>query len=378
VGRPHDALGLTSAVQPIRFKMDAMRAAVLCMALCAACAGPAQTDGIPDTVRPAVDHCLRHLRACQLPDGAFAQVSPQGRASAPVWIVPYFAHIAALALLAHSETGGAADDRARAGRWLDWCAAHQSTAGYWNDFAGTLSAYRDTGRTDAWDSSAALFLLVADRFRQAGGTLAASHLAAARRALACLASVTDPADGLTWAKPDYRVKYLMDNIEVRAGQLAAERLFAANGQKTEAQDARARAERLGRALATFWRPERQRFSYALLSSGSHAEMRGKPYPDGLAQLYGLAFVEPHAACWDAVCRDFTPETGPTVSFGAEWWLMAGGRMGDEPTRLWRARAKEAAAAFTDRTYLHRHALSVLALLQGASWLSPQAIPSDQP
>jgi hypothetical protein len=355
-----------------------MKAAVLCLALCAAGAGPARTDGTPDTARLAVDRCLRQLRACQLPDGAFAQVSPQGRPGAPVWIVPYFSHFAALALLAHVEAGGPAYDRTRAGRWLDWCAAHQNVAGYWNDFEGTFSDYRDTGRVDAWDSSAALFLLAADRFRQAGGALAAAHLESARRAVACLAGLTDPADGLTWAKPDHRVKYLMDNIEVRAGLLAAGRLFAAAGREAEARDVRERAERLGRSLATFWRPERQRYSWARLSGGTHAEEIGKPYPEGLAQLYGLAFIEPRAMCWEAVCRDFTPETGPTVSFGAEWWLMAATRMGDEPKRLWRTRAAEAAAALTERTYLHRHALSVLALLQGASWLAPQAAPAGQP
>jgi len=358
--------------------MDAMRAAVICLALCAAGAGPVQAEGVPDTARPAVDRCLRHLRACQLSDGAFAQVSPQERSGAPVWIVPYFSHLAALALLAHVEAGGPADDRARAGRWLDWCAAHQNAAGYWNDFEGTLGAYRDSGRVDAWDSAAALFLLAADRFRQAGGALAAAHLESAHRAVACLAGVTDPADGLTWAKPDHRVKYLMDNIEVRAGLLAAGRLFAAAGREAEARDVRERAERLGRSLATFWRPERQRYSWARLSGGTHAEEIGKPYPEGLAQLYGLAFIEPRAMCWEAVCRDFTPETGPTVSFGAEWWLMAATRMGDEPKRLWRTRAAEAAAALTERTYLHRHALSVLALLQGSSWLAPKAASAGQP
>ena len=66
-----------------------MKAAVLCLALCAAGAGPAQADGTPDTARLAVDRCLRHLRACQLPDGAFAQVSPQGRpGGALFWACP--------------------------------------------------------------------------------------------------------------------------------------------------------------------------------------------------------------------------------------------------------------------------------------------------
>ena len=131
---------------------------------------------------------------------------------------------------------------------------------------------------------------------------------------------------------------------------------------------RERAERLGRALATFWRPERQRYSWARLSGGTHAEEIGKPYPEGLAQLYGLAFIEPRAMCWEAVCRDFTPETGPTVSFGAVWWLMAATRMGDEPKCLWRTRAAEAAAAFErqDIARLLDHAdRGVVAPLAGA-------------
>ena len=122
-----------------------MRAAVLCLALCAAGAGPAQADGTPDTARLAVDRCLRQLRACQLPDGAFAQVSPQGRPGAPVWIVPYFSHFAALALLAHVEAGGAADDRTRAGRWFDWCAAQT--------IAAKRPEWKNAKHADQWEST---------------------------------------------------------------------------------------------------------------------------------------------------------------------------------------------------------------------------------
>ena len=48
----------------------------------------------------AVAACLCLVRGCQLPDGAFAQVRPGSSAHAPVWIAPYFANYAALALLA--------------------------------------------------------------------------------------------------------------------------------------------------------------------------------------------------------------------------------------------------------------------------------------
>ena len=316
----------------------------------------------------AVAQCLSRIRACQLPDGALAQVSPGGSTNAPVWIAPYFAHFAALALLAGHAGAPNPDDLARVGRWLEWCVRHQAPDGYWNDYEGTSAAYRDTAKVDAWDSSAALFLLVAERYRRAGGRVTPALTAAARGALACLERVSDT-DGLTWAKPDYRVKFLMDNVEVCAGLRAASGLFTASGHAAEAQQARARAERLAGRLPLFWRPERQRFSHALLANGSFAQDSGKPYPHGLAQLYGIAFVEAKAAAWEAVTRAFQPEAGPTAAFGPEWWLMAASRLGGADVQVWRARVVGDTATFLPTTYLHRHALSVLALLDGAACLS---------
>ena len=199
--------------------------------------------------RPAVDRCLQHPR-CNT-DGVMA-VSLQAP-GAPVWIVPYFP----------PRRAGPADDVEAAVRrpctrraLAELVRRASERRRLWNDFEARALIARP--KVDAWDSAAALFLLVADRFRQAGGTLTVAHIEVARRAFACVVSVTDPTDGLTWAKPDYRVKYLMDNIEVRAGLLAAERLFVASGRAEEARDARERAERLGRALDSFWLPERRR------------------------------------------------------------------------------------------------------------------------
>ena len=315
----------------------------------------------------AVAKCLSRIRACQLPDGALAQVEPRG-AGAPVWIAPYFAHFGALALLAGHAREPSPEDVARVGRWLEWCVRHQAADGYWNDFEGTTAAYADTGKVDAWDSSAALYLLVAERYRRAGGIVTPAIAAAARSALACVERVSDT-DGLTWAKPDYRVKFLMDNVEVCAGLRAAAGLFAVSGLPSEAQLARVRAERLAGRLPLFWRPEQQRFSHALMADGRFAQDAGKPYPNGLAQLYGIAFVDAKAAAWEAVARAFQPEAGPSVAFGPEWWLMAAARLGGAEVQAWRARVVSDTATFLPATYLHRYALSALALLDGAAWLS---------
>jgi hypothetical protein len=171
----------------------------------------------------AVSACLARLRACQLPDGAFAQVEPRG-AGAPVWVAPYFAHFAALALLAGHAREPSPEDVARVGRWLDWCAAHQAADGYWNDFEGTAASYTDTGKVDAWDSSAALFLLAADRHRRAGGALTpAARAAREHNVLAEGRRFADASSERTPLNPDWDRAFL-DALE--AGKLDALRQLA--------------------------------------------------------------------------------------------------------------------------------------------------------
>jgi hypothetical protein len=328
-----------------------------------------KTRPLPPAEQKAVAACRAHLRACQMSGGAFAQVSPGDNPAAPVWIAPYFAHFAALALLSGHERDPNPDDLARVGRWLGWCAIHQSAEGCWTDFEGTGAAVADTGTVDAWDSSAALFLLVAERYRRAGGQDKPGTLTAARRAFECLARLTD-ADGLTWAKPDYRVKFLMDNIEVLAGWRAAAELFDASTSPAEAKQAKSHADRLAAALPGFWQPEKSRFAHARLASGAFADGdEAKAYPHGLAQLYGIAFVAPHEAAWKKASKEFQPETGPAAACISAWWLTAASRVGESEARAWRERVVAETAAFNpSRTYLLQPALSALALLDGSGWL----------
>ena len=239
----------------------------------------------------AVAACLTIVRGCQLPDGAFVQVNHGRNPDSPVWVAPYFANHAALALLAGHERTENPGDVARVGRWLDWCAKHQSADGYWNDFEGSVGGYKDNGKVDAWDSSAAMFLLVAGRCHRAGGKATPAVVAAARRALTCIETVTDR-DGMTWATPTHRVKFLMDNVEVYAGLRAGVEFFAPIGAKAEAGKAGAHAGRIGQRLPDYWLPADRRFAYALHQNGAFEGGLDASYPHGLAQLFGVAFVHP--------------------------------------------------------------------------------------
>jgi len=335
--------------------------------------GFAQSIPLSVAEEQAAAVCLSLIRGCQLPDGAFAQVSPVGKTHAPIWIAPYFANYAALALLSEFDRHKNQEDLKRVGSWLSWCVNNQSAGGYWNDFEGTADAYATNGKVDAWDSSAALFLLVAGRYQRAGGSLSPGILTAAERARACIEHVTD-SDGLTWAKPDYKIKFLMDNVEVCAGLRAATGLLSVSAVESATEH----AARISKKLPVYWNPAKSLFAYALLPDNSLSGGLDKPYPHVLAQLFGFAFVEPHAAAWEALVKAFQPETGQATSTGPEWWLVSATRIGGSQVRSWREKVVVEVAAFTaQRVYLQRPALTLLALLEGADWMLINDLPSHR-
>ncbi len=328
---------------------------------------PAKRPALSAREEKAVATCLEIIRGCQLPDGAFVQVNHGGNPDSPVWIAPYFADHAALALIAGHEHRKASSDLRRVGRWLEWRARNQTRDGYWNDFEGTVSAYRNNGKVDAWDSSAAMFLLVAGRHRSAGGETTPAVMVAARRALNCIGKVGD-SDGLTSASPTYKVKFLMDNVEVYAGLRAAAGLFNAAGASAEARKASDRADLIARRLPAYWRPADGLFAYALHPKGSFEVGLVESYPHGLAQLFGIGFIAPKAEAWAAI-GTLLPDRGPTAAAGVERWLVAASRLAGEEEKRWRARVVDEVATFTTlNVHIYRPGVAALALLEGADWM----------
>jgi hypothetical protein len=82
----------------------------------------------------------------------------------------------------------------------------------------TMSATVETSTNDAdsTDSYAATFLTLAWNAWESGDANARSYIAGISDQLQAIGGVlihTQQSDGLTWAKPDYQIKYLMDNSE---------------------------------------------------------------------------------------------------------------------------------------------------------------------
>jgi hypothetical protein len=348
----------------------------------------------------AVERCLQLIRNCQRPDGAIEMrlerepTDPEDRKQAiesgedpgavavdTVRVVPYFANHSALALLAaHARAGRNVEDVKRAARWLGFYAARQSpTTGYITDYRGSRSrgAFYSTGQFDSVDAYASTLLQLAQRYRAEVSGLALDERReletllspmvlrhAATLALKAIESVTD-ADGLTWAKPDYKVKFLLDNVEVYGGLRAGEAFFAETGAGAEAAAARQQARTLERALDRFWQPERQRFAWAILEDGARQDGFTESYPHALANLAGLAWISGESgALWRALKQQFAPGIHAPI----ERWLMAAIGVGDADGGDWRQRTLEEAERFTARTNGQRTALLALVLCEGRSWM----------
>ncbi|HKD92826.1 MAG TPA: hypothetical protein VKB56_13025 [Terriglobales bacterium] len=126
--------------------------------------------------------------------------------------------------------------------WMKWVVAHLNNTDRWG-MSGTIYDWNvdangnetSTGDADSTDSYAATFLTLAWNYWQSGDANAQSYLKSISQELDLVGSViakTMQADGLTWAKPDYQIKYLMDNCEVYRGLKDLASLFSAMGDST--------------------------------------------------------------------------------------------------------------------------------------------------
>ena len=184
-----------------------------------------------------------YLATMQLPNGALPMTYAK---NGEVTVNPYFADFAALALLDNAEEYV---DIVKG--YMDWHFAHLNTAEEdFNGLDGTIYDYIVTMKDgkivsevistpekadsyDTTDSYAATFLTVVYKYYCKTGD--AEYLLNHFQDLIRIANVMllTEQDGLTYAKPNHRVKYLMDNCEVYEGAVAASKIFEAIRQESE-------------------------------------------------------------------------------------------------------------------------------------------------
>ncbi|MGI9862236.1 hypothetical protein SDD30_12735 [Moorella naiadis] len=205
-------------------------------------------------------------------------------------IVPYFAHLALYGLAAW----GYSPERVRA--YLDWYLAHLEKPDRYG-VTGTVYDYHldregmesPTFSYDSSDSYAATFLTLVRRYYESsgdGGWLAHHWPELDQVAGAMLATLQR--DNLTLARPDWKVKYLMDNCEVYRGLKDYAWLRAqAKGYTGEADRYDVLAGRVKSAMEAKMRVDGG-YCPAIYRAGLRRRPNWKKwYPDALAQLFPL-------------------------------------------------------------------------------------------
>src|SRR5437879_733183 len=144
---------------------------------------------------------------------------------------------------------------------------------------------------DATDSYAGTFLLA---LRSAYVTSKdATRLSTFRKGISSAVKAieaTQNADGLTWAKPTWLVKYLMDQGETYAGLLAAADLANTLKDATTSSRASSDAARMRKGVAALWSASTVSYAWAVQTDGSRvANDWSILYSDAFEQAWAVAF-----------------------------------------------------------------------------------------
>ena len=168
--------------------------------------------------------------ASSLPDGAILFTADK--------INPYFSNLAAIGLTKNKKY------YPQVKAWMQWYIGHLNEADRWGlnctmyDYSVAGTEESPLNDADSTDSYAASFLSLAWAFWQTGDASAQAYIRTLSNQLDCIGGVivqTQQSNGLTWAKPDYQIQFLMDNTEVYRGLRDAASLFEAL-QNTNARD----------------------------------------------------------------------------------------------------------------------------------------------
>lgn len=225
-------------------------------------------------------------------------------------IVPYFANLAAMALLDK--------DPGRVRAYLEWYLGRLNRPDKYG-MHGTIYDYRvdqdglerPTGVYDSADSySATLLTLLGAYFeRTRDHEFLLAHLPEIQLVASVITGLQD-ADGLVWAKPNRAEKYLMDNCENFRGMMDYAAILDAIGRRQEAEEARRAAGRILAGVETrLWNADRGSYDWGIytlrvgqftVAEVSRPSNLAAWYPDATGQIFPIVFglldpADPRAA-----------------------------------------------------------------------------------
>jgi hypothetical protein len=215
--------------------------------------------------------------------------------STKVKIEPYFSNIAMQGLLENPVPKYLEVVK----KWIGWYISHLNTAETdYNGLPGTVYVYKVYAKNparevsareyDSTDSYAGTFISLIKKYAERGGDM--DYIRSLEPVIKVIADVmiaTQDTDGLTWAKPDYKIKYLMDNCEVYDGLISyvwlLEHVFSDKSQLSFYKD---RAEHcLNGIEARLWNAANQSYNWHLKGESRWEKL----YPETMAQAFPIHF-----------------------------------------------------------------------------------------
>lgn len=251
----------------------------------------------------------------------------------PQEIMPYFSNLAAIGMTKDPNR------MPQVVAWMNWYINHFNWPDKWGLY-GTVYDYTvsngvaiPTGDADSTDSYAATYLTLAWNAWQSGNPEARSFILGLNYQLDVIGGVivlTQQSDGLTWAKPDWQIKYLMDNCEVYRGLRDLASLYQnAFGDSAKAAWYNAAAQRSLNGILTMW--QNGKWAYYKDGAGNMpAPNLANWYPDAAAQVFPMlqGVLSPSDARSQQTYANFNAAWPgwPTLSFNSQdpfpWDLVA--------------------------------------------------------
>ena len=225
---------------------------------------------------------------CATSSGAFL-VKPGGQ-----YVSGYFGTIVADALVRARERS----DLALA--WMGWYVAHAHGSGSGidgvpDDIDLFKGAEFSRGRPDSTDAYGAIFVTLARDAYESGDPALRSFVLSHRSDLVRIVDssiATMQSNGLTWSRPQHRIFYAIDNVQVYRGLLDAADLFRhAFDDRTTALRYEDDATIVKHGIDTvLWDPATQSFRPYMNELGTSGSANlSQPYPDALAQLLAVYY-----------------------------------------------------------------------------------------
>jgi len=226
------------------------------------------------------------ISSAQCPEGYFQLAG--GRLD----IIPYFSNLTGLALCGDPQSFGAIK------KYLEWSFSRLNYPDRWG-LNGTIYDYRledgvlvNVYDYDSADSYAATLLTLAAVYEESSHDLnfISEHYSELSTVAELIIALQD-SDGLVWAKPDLKVKYLMDNCECYRGLKDWARLLAGLGYNELSDIYDHKAETIKNSiLERFWDENTACFAWAVDRDNNwHLPVHGRSYPGLFAQIYPVTF-----------------------------------------------------------------------------------------